>query len=155
MEGEKGAQIAALCDPRQVAYLDALGTGLRSTSDHCTVTLLHAEGRCIAAGFIAHTGAVSCWLRTAYDESYSRVSPGDLLAEVTIERSCQDPTVAVLDMVSGAPWALGWQPRRIQLQRCWINVAPQPLRPIVSGLLQLRLGPVRRLAHRLRERKKA
>ncbi len=153
-KGERGERSALLCAPRKVAYFETLGASIRSPSDHCVITLLHAEGRCIAASFSIRTGTLFSFIKIGYDENYDKFSPGSLLTERMIEDCCQDPDVEWLDMASEAQWALRWQPNRVQLQRCWVSIAPQPLRPIIKGLLHLRFGPVRQLVHRLRTEKK-
>jgi hypothetical protein len=70
-----------------------------------------------------------------------------------VERCCQDPTIAKLDLVSNADWVRGWRPEKVPLRLAHIVLDRWPAYPVSAALLQLRFGPGRRLADRLRDRR--
>ena len=151
-KGDGGTRTAVRCSKEKTAFFRDLSATLRGEADYCEITALYAEGRCLASAFCTCTGATYSCLKIGYDEAFGRVSPGQQLVEKLVERCCQDPGIERFDMVSGASWVHGWRPDTVPLQLAYVVIARWPLYPIVAVLLQLRFGPARSLARRLRSR---
>jgi hypothetical protein len=149
-KGECGTGTAISCSAEKTAFFRDLAAGLSGDADYCEINALYAEGRCLAAAFCTRTGATYSCLKIGYDEAFSRVSPGQQLVEKMVERCCQDPDIERFDMVSDAGWVHGWRPDTVPLQIASVAIGRWPVYPIVAGLLQLRFGPARSIARRLR-----
>jgi len=133
-------------------FFATLAGTLRGESDRFEIHALYAEGRCLASILGTRTGAVFSALKTAYDPAFARVSSGQVLLARVIELCCADPEIQRLDLVSDAPWLRGWRTEQVTLQLAYVGTGGWRGR-LLTALLQLRFGPVRRLARWLRERK--
>ena len=149
-KGESGARVAIRCHEPWLAFFRDLAANLRGDADYCEISALYAEGRCLASQFATRTGKTYSVLKIGHDEAYRHVAPGQLLVERLVERCCQDPGIEQFDMVSDAPWLRGWRPNQVRLQVAYVVVGRWPAYPIIAALLQLRFGPGRRFARRLR-----
>jgi hypothetical protein len=149
-KGDRGTGTAIRCSPEKTAFFRDLAANLGGDVDYCEISALHAGGRCLASAFCTRTGATYSSLKIGYDEAFARVSPGQQLVERMIERCCQDPGIERFDMVSGATWVHGWRPDAMPLQLAYVAIGGWPLSAVVGALLQVRFGPARSLARRLR-----
>ena len=72
---------------------------------------LLADGRPIAM-YLCFRHQATIWaLKTAYDESYAALSPGNELLLRMLEQLCADPEIERLHMVTAQPWVAAWSPR--------------------------------------------
>jgi CelD/BcsL family acetyltransferase involved in cellulose biosynthesis len=139
--------------PTAEAFYRALLTGL-TLDGHCEIHSLHAEGRCIASKLCTYTRSECSTLKSGYDESYARISPGRLITNKTYEQACEDPLIKRISTVSDAPWLRLWLPTANGMRRAFVSLRP------VSGTvalvaLRLRYGPVRAIVRRMKARKRA
>ena len=121
--------------------------GLLSISadgDRCEIHALYAEGRCIASQLCVLTGGEYAGLKTAYDEGHSRVAPGLLLLDYTLERCCQDPAVVRMNWLNESAWQRPWRPDSIAMQHTYVAIGRWSALPLIA-LLRLRFGYARRL----------
>jgi hypothetical protein len=95
------------------------------------------------------TGNEYAILKIGYDERYSKVAPGQLLIEHTLERCCDDPGIAQLNLVSGTAWHRDWRPISVPLQQGYLAI-DRWSGPLLIAMLRLRFGYARRLARWLR-----
>jgi CelD/BcsL family acetyltransferase involved in cellulose biosynthesis len=147
-KGRVGTQTAIRLRAGYEGFFRALLAG--DGEARCEINALYAEGRCLASQFCMRVGAEYWVLKIGYDESYSRVAPGQLLLERVWQRCCEDPAVRRLSLVSDAAWHRDWRPDRIPVHRVYIAVSHR-WGPALVALLRQRLtwGPrlKRRLLH--------
>ena len=108
-------------------FIDAL-----QVSGRCEVNALHADGKCIASTFCMRVGAEYAVLRIAYDESYGRAAPGQLLLEHIVQRCCADRGIERVSMVSGARWNLVWRPDVVGSYNVFMGIGAWPAKVLVS-----------------------
>ena len=110
--GWKGAQgtgtAAGLSGPAS-AYCRELFL-LDEASCHGEVNLLRLDGRAIAAQFCVISGRTRFVLKIGFDEAHGRLGPGHLLMDEMLRRSCADPEIVELNVVSNQPWHHDWHP---------------------------------------------
>lgn len=150
-KGDASVRGAILLKADQLAFYQALIESF-CDSPRCEINSLYAEGRCIASQLCIRTGATYTILKIAYDESYARVSPGQMLLEWTLKRCCQDPLVSRLSLVSDTAWHRDWRPVSVPVRLVYLGLGELSGRPLV-GLLRARLkyGPkVKRWLQRFR-----
>ena len=148
-KGEGGTSIRHVRG--QADFHAELVASLDHAEDYCEIDALYTGDRCIASAFLLRTGATCLALHIAYDEGYSRASPGNALAARVIERCCADPGSHRAHFVSDAPWMRGW-PSELQAMRTgFVNIGG-PVGRILVTLLRFRLGPLRRLVRWLQPR---
>jgi len=137
--------------PKWMGFFRALSQ-VDAAGDRCEINTLYADGHCIASEFCVRTGSEYTALKIGYDESYSRVAPGLLLVDHTLQRCCQDPGVLRLNWVGEAAWERRWHPDVVAMQRAYVGLGRWSGRPLIA-LQRFRHGPARRFARwLLRER---
>jgi CelD/BcsL family acetyltransferase involved in cellulose biosynthesis len=146
-KGENGARTAIRFKPNQPAFFRAVASTF-DDGDRCEINTLHVEGRCIAADFCLRTGTEYARIKIGYDEDHSRLGPGQLLMETTLERLCGDPGVKHFNMESDSGWLEDWHPDRMALQQAHVALGWTGT-PLVA-LLRFRFGRGRSIAHGLR-----
>jgi CelD/BcsL family acetyltransferase involved in cellulose biosynthesis len=112
--------------------------------DRCEINSLYVDGRCIASQFCLRTGSEYLIPKIAYDEAYSRLSPGLLLMEETLARCCEDPTLKRLNLQTNGRWQRDWHPDLLVMQQAYLAIRPLSGRPLIA-LLRFRFGPLREL----------
>ncbi len=149
-KGESGTGSAIQLHPELVAFYRTLASTLGSQGgeDRCEINSLYADGRCIASQFCVRTGGEYSIPKTAYDEDYSRHSPGQLLFEHTLERCCKDSEIRRLNTLTSPAWMNVWDPDLLAMQQAYLAIGPSPGRSLIA-LLRFRFGPLPELVHRL------
>ena len=147
-KGESGTGSAIQLHPELVAFYRTLAStlGSRGGQDRCEINSLYADGRCIASQFCMRTGGEYSISKIAYDEQYSRLSPGLLLMEETIERCCGDPALKRLNLQTDGAWQRDWHPDLLAMQQAHLAIGPLSGRSPIA-LLRFRFGPLRELVH--------
>ena len=74
--------------------------------------MLRLDGKTIAANFSIQTGATVFSLKSGYDESLSKIAPGQILREYIVNHYSADPTVERNDLISDYQWQVQWRPVR-------------------------------------------
>jgi hypothetical protein len=141
-KGDASVRGAIRLRPDQLAFYRELVATL-GDSARLEINTLFAEGRRIAAQICMRSGATYTPIKIAYDETYARVAPGQLLLESTLERCCRDPQIRRLSLVNNLSWHRNWRPEIIPARVVYLGLGRWTGRPLV-GLLRLRLkyGPV-------------
>jgi Acetyltransferase (GNAT) domain len=147
-KGETGTRTAIRCRENQPDFFRSL-TALHSDDDRCEINALYAEGRCIASQFCMRTGIEYAILKIGYDEGYSRVAPGQLLLERTLEHCCEDPGIEQVSLVSDATWHRDWRPNSVALRQEYVAIGRLSGRVLIP-LLRLRFGYARQVVRWLR-----
>jgi CelD/BcsL family acetyltransferase involved in cellulose biosynthesis len=146
--GWKGREGTAVkLNPKLEAFYRGLTT--RMVKDgRCEIHALHAEGRCIAAEFCVYTGRQCAGLKSGYDEAYSRMTPGRLVVQKTLEGCCEDPSVDFVNEVSSAEWLRMWHPDSDDLRKAYVAIRPLSGRALLLAL-RFRFGALRRAVREL------
>ncbi len=98
-------------------------------SGACEINLLRAQGRCIAGQFCLRVGDTYSVLKIGYDESQSRLAPGNMLMEWLLQRLVAEGEVKVLNLVTDAKWHESWKPGSDRVFNAYV------FRRTVRGLL--------------------
>lgn len=107
--GWKGQQGTAInCDPTLVAFYQQLVRSF-GVAQQCEIDLLWLDDKVIASGLWFKTGGCLYLQKVAYLEELSAVSPGTLLMAEALERTCADPSMRRLSVITRCTWADGWR----------------------------------------------
>jgi hypothetical protein len=146
-KGKSRTGLAIKLRPGHPAFYRTLartfGTGMGE--DRCEVNSLYADGRCIASQFCLRTGTEYSIPKIAYDEGYSRYSPGQLLFWETLKRCCEDNEIRRLNTLTSPAWMHVWHPDLLAMQQAYLAIRPLSGRPLIA-YLRFRFGPLRELA---------
>jgi Acetyltransferase (GNAT) domain len=147
-KGQSGTGSAIQLHPELVAFYRALASamGSQGADDGCEINSLYADGRCIASQFCLRTGGEYSIPKIAYDEEYSRLSPGLLLFGQTLERCCKDNEIRRLNFLTSPAWMNVWHPDLLAMQEAHLAIGPLSGRSLIA-LLRFRFGPLRELVH--------
>ncbi|MFM2346438.1 MAG: hypothetical protein RL654_1191 [Pseudomonadota bacterium] len=108
--GWKGRSGSAIRDDvRLVGFYRALVRDFGARGQ-CRIHRLTLDGRTIAAQFALLGGRQLNLLKIGYDETFAAIAPGHLLMMRIIERTCADPALDRLSLVTNPPWAHLWKP---------------------------------------------
>jgi CelD/BcsL family acetyltransferase involved in cellulose biosynthesis len=83
-----------------------------SSSGRCHIHLLYLNGEAIASDYCIISGDKSFSVKHGYDETYSKMAPGNLLRAYTIEYYEKSKSINTIDLVSGWEWQRRWRPER-------------------------------------------
>ena len=110
---------------------------------------LTLDGKALASGLVIRQGDTALFFKIAYDEAFSRFSPGVQLTVELTRRLADDPTIAYADST-----ALPGHPMidHVWRERRRVGDVLVPTRPGAAGLVLARLVIAR---DRLRERAKS
>ena len=76
-------------------------------------------------------------LESAYNEEFSKISPGTILLEYALKNYCVQNNIEVVNLVSDANWLQKWQP--IKMNTYEMKIYPNGLRGILGKLIFLNL----------------
>ena len=89
-------------------YFDLLERFARRGQAH--IHLLELDGRAIASDYCLLAGKSAFSLKHGFDETYSDVTPSNLLREYTIEYYSANENIEIIDLISGYSWQDRWKP---------------------------------------------
>ena len=150
-KGANGTRTAVRFRTGQPEFFRRLALPLGG-GDGCEINSLYAEGKCIATHYCVRSGEDYAILKSGYDESYARFSPGRLLRLHTLTRCCDDPTIRRCSLVSDYDWQQIWNPESMAVRTVYIAVGGTASGRTIAGLYRFRLGSGRRAARWLRAR---
>jgi hypothetical protein len=141
-KGHSGTRSALALRPDLLAFYRQLVASLRDTG-RCELIALHADGRSIASSVCIRIGHEYTVLKIAYDETYARVSPGQLLFEYVLKQSCADPAIKRVNLVGDPAWSLVWGPEIVACYDVCIATGGWAARALVNIMrARFRYGPV-------------
>jgi CelD/BcsL family acetyltransferase involved in cellulose biosynthesis len=107
--GWKGREASAIqASPERMAFYTTLADRL-AEAGWLEWHFLRAEGQAIAANLaVRFNGSVLVW-KLAYDEAYSRCSPGGMLFQALVDRTFPDPDIHEINLLTDAPWYSNWR----------------------------------------------
>lgn len=153
-KGQDGIGSAIALYPDLTAFYRDLTTTMLAPADHCEIISLYAAGHCIASAFGMRTGEDYAGLKIGYNEMFSRLGPGQILLEKTLERCCSDPGIKRLDLSGDPAWTRVWRPQHRRLRQAYVAIGGAYACRLQVALLNLRFGPVRRVVRSLRRLRK-
>lgn len=141
-KGHDGVRGAIRLRPDQMGFYRELISTLGDTT-RLEINALFAEGHRIASQLCMRSDSTYTVLKIAYDEGYSRVAPGQLLLERTLERCCGDPRISRLNLINHAAWHGDWRPEVTKARAVFLPLGRWTGRPLAMLLrLRLQYGPV-------------
>lgn len=137
--GWKGQQGTAIsCDTGTLSFWRDMFL-LQSEEMHAEVNLMKLDGQAIA-GQLCLVSNRTCYVhKIAYDEAYKRLSPGQLLIEDLLRRSCENSDIDEVSVVSDASWHSDWSPCSQDVYEVWMFREIWVAR-FASGLIRMRDG---------------
>lgn len=143
-KGETGTGSAiALSEDLKHFYRDL--TAVSSAEMRVEINLLCLDGAPIAGQFASVCARRRSIHKIAYDESFQHASPGTVLMAHTLERSCADPAIDTLSLVTDMTWMRNWNARREAVYEVWI-----PRQAALGALARAALGAKQHLRARRR-----
>jgi CelD/BcsL family acetyltransferase involved in cellulose biosynthesis len=83
-----------------------------AVTGQCHIHLLYLNGQPVASDYCVVSGDKSFSVKHGYDETYSKLAPGNLLRAYTIDYYEKSETVNSIDLLSGWDWQRRWRPER-------------------------------------------
>ncbi len=114
-KGEK--QTAIACSKRDTEFYRDLTTRLAQTG-LLEWHFLRAEGKTIAGHLAIRTGRIMTLSKIAYDEKYSRCSPGNMLFLKMLEREIEQKSSDQINCLTDMSWHSNWR----MSQRRYYNI---------------------------------
>jgi CelD/BcsL family acetyltransferase involved in cellulose biosynthesis len=109
--GWKSAAGSAIkSDEKRVAFYRALATGFGGFGAS-EINLLRVGGKCIAAQFCLKIDRCLYILKIGYDETRSKLAPGNMLLETVVRRALSEGEVDAVNLISDAAWHADWKPQ--------------------------------------------
>jgi hypothetical protein len=130
-KGHAGTRSAIALKPELLAFYRQLVASVRDTG-RCEFVSLHTAGRCIASSLCIRVGHEHTVLKIGYDETYARVSPGQLLLEYVVKECCADPAIKRVNLVGDPAWSRVWGPEPVGSYNVYIATGGWAARALVS-----------------------
>lgn len=127
-KGQGGIASAIKLNPRIESFYNALIENIENDGN-CEIDLLMVGEECIAALFCIQVGYTLYALKIAYNETFSSLSPGNMLMDNLIRRcDAGDHGIKIINLVSDAQWHTDWIPHAYDVYNVWIfNNSPKGL----------------------------
>jgi CelD/BcsL family acetyltransferase involved in cellulose biosynthesis len=138
-KGETGTATAIRCQPAYLSFYRALVREFRAR-DGCVVNLLWHGDRVVAGQFCLQVGKTLSILKVGFSEDHAIFAPGMLLLERIIQEACEDPGIAILDLVNDPDWAESFRPFRVGVRSYCAPNWTAPGMIVHLGLLVRRAG---------------
>lgn len=138
-KGETGAGSAIALTERSRRFFESLYLGDIAVPG-AEINLLTVDGRPIAGQLCIRRGGALSLLKIAFDQSMEKNSPGSVLLDMLLQRTCADPNTCAVSLVTGRPWMEIWGPKRRAVEDVWIFH-----QPILAATLRAMLWSVDRL----------
>ncbi len=144
--GWKGAAGSAIrCDPRLTAFYRLVAEGFAALGG-AEINILKVGGRCVAAQLCLIVDRCLYILKIGYDESHSKLAPGNALLEKILRRSGLDRDVDSINLISDATWHADWSPK--SYSRCSALVFNDTIRGRAAYVMSKAKVRVRPLYHK-------
>ncbi len=127
-KGRAGTAITA--DPHLLAFYKDLVPRL-AAAGWLEWHVLTIGGETAAVHFAARLGRSLTLLKIAYDERFSRLSPGNLLFERTVERAFAAGDVDEVNCLTDMPWHRNWSLPQVRYRH--VRVFPHRALPLLCG----------------------
>ena len=75
----------------------------------CEIDVLYLGERPVASVFWFRSGGSLHLQKIGYEESLSKLGPGNLVMHEAISRACEDDAIRTISFITRCPWADGWR----------------------------------------------
>lgn len=130
-KGKEGGNAISL-SPERIAMKRAMVKRL-SSKGSIGWQFLYAEGNLIAAQMSVKFGSGLTIPKIAYDEDYSRYSPGSVILRETIKYAFQDDEIVRINLLTDMDWHNSWNVSKRDISHVYIF--PRRVVPFVFGYL--------------------
>jgi CelD/BcsL family acetyltransferase involved in cellulose biosynthesis len=117
-KGAAGTGTAIAADPQLVRFYKEL-TRRFAEQGRCHIHVLRDGEKPIAAQFALLDETTVYTLKTGYDESYSKISPGHLLDQHTFSWYGNHSGLKEINLASDAPYLDAWKPQRMAVHNVY------------------------------------
>lgn len=139
----------------QVAFFRQIDSNLRDC-DELEWWFLTVEGKPIAGAMVRRFDDALAVIKVAYDETFARSGPGNLLFEDILARALEDSSIQTVDVLSDMAWHDRWKADKRQFFHLWLY--PRSYTATVIGWLPriiyrwaIQSPLTRGLVHRIKE----
>lgn len=84
--------------------------------DAVQLNCLEVRGETIAADFCVSDHDTLYLLKTGYDESWSKLSPGALLVEFALKYAVEHPAIKHVNLIADMEWSRSWRPKIMEVK---------------------------------------
>lgn len=122
-KGQGGTASALRFSPRlQGFHADLFNVG--DSPRHAEINLLVVGERAVAAQLCMISGGVRSLLKIAFEQSLEKASPGSVLLDMVLRRSCEDRTCRLVSLVTGQAWMAEWGAASVPVSVVWALRGP-------------------------------
>jgi CelD/BcsL family acetyltransferase involved in cellulose biosynthesis len=140
-KGRAGTAMTGRADIRH--FIETAVSGL-AAEGLVAIDRIRLDGRAVAATIVLRSGRTVWFWKIAYDEAFSKVSPGVMLSVVLTDELLEDPTVARADScaTAGHPMIDHLWRERLPLADRLIAIRPQAPFALARNLETLRVASI-------------
>lgn len=138
-KGEGGTTSALAYDPPRRAFCEHVFS-TPTAKCHAEINLLAVDERAVAAQLCMVRGGIRSVVKIGHDQSLQKFSPGSVLLDALLKRSCELHDVDNISLVTGLGWMREWGTESVIVGDLWLfrsRLATAALR----GLLHLKDRP--------------
>lgn len=106
-KGEHGTASALAQDASLRMFCNHVFCG-PAAERHAEINLLAVDGRAVAAQLCMLRGGIRSVFKIGHDQSLQKYSPGSVLLDALLKRSCERRDVHTLSLVTGLGWMREW-----------------------------------------------
>jgi CelD/BcsL family acetyltransferase involved in cellulose biosynthesis len=122
-KGQGGTASALRFSPRLQAFHADLFNA-KDSPQHAEINLLVVGEQAVAAQLCMISGGVRSLLKIAFEQSLERASPGSVLLDMVLRRSCEDRTCRAVSLVTGQAWMADWGAASVPVSVVWALRGP-------------------------------
>ena len=134
-KGQHGTASALAQDSSLHMFFNQVFFG-QAAERHAEINLLTVDGRAVAAQLCMVRGGVRSVVKIGHDESLQKLSPGSLLLDALLKRSCERHDVHTLSLVTGFGWMREWGAYSATVGHLWL-FRSRPAAMVIRGLMRL------------------
>jgi hypothetical protein len=143
-KGDIGQGTAIALHPRLKAFYGALIRELAPRGEVC-INAMRIEDQVVAAQFCVRDHDTIYLLKIAYDEAWSRHSPGNMLLEHVIRNAIDTGRYRYINLVTDTSWHRDWRPEHYNVWRAhWFNTTPAGMLERSTEVARRQLKPLYR-----------
>ena len=137
-KGQGGTASALRFSPRLQGFHADLFKA-KDSPRHAEINLLVAGEQAVAAQLCMISGGMRSLLKIAFEQSMEKASPGSVLLDMVLRRSCEDRIGRSVSLVTGQAWMADWGATSVPVSDVWAFRGP-----VRAALARASLGLVER-----------
>lgn len=135
-KGEGGTATALAQDPPRRAFCEHVFSG-PGTEPHAEINLLTVGGCAVAAQLCMVRGGVRSVVKIAHEQSLQKFSPGSVLLDALLKRTCKERDVYSVSLVTGLGWMREWGTDSATVGDLWL-FRSRLAAAVLRGILHLK-----------------